>query len=214
METFSRLACPEFKPAPGQRIIKARDYLAYAEAEAIIAAAQQSAAAILADAKAAYEAEKQRGYQDGCEDGKLEAAEQIIDVLGGTVDYYASIEKRTGQLVMQMVRKVLGEFDHETLTLKIVHNALAAVRNQKQVTLRVAPDQAEAVKAKVHTLLAGFPSIHFVDVAADRRLGVGGCILETEIGVVDASVETQLKALERSLAKRLGQNETAAQAPS
>ena len=47
-------------------------------------------------------------------------------------------------------------------------------------------------------------------MVADRRLSAGGCILETEIGVVDASIEVQLKALERSLAKRLGQDEAAA----
>lgn len=207
MGAFGRVTPPEFKPSPAQRVIKARDYLVYAEADAIIAAAHQQAAAHLAEAERAYEAEKQRGYRDGRDEGKLETAEQIMDVLSGTVEFYAGIEQRTGQIVMQMVRKVLGEFDDETLTFKVVRNALAAVRNQRQVTLRVAPDQTEAVKARIDTLLSGFPGIHFADVVADRRLGAGDCILETEIGIVDASIEIQLEALERSLAKRLGQDE-------
>lgn len=210
MGAFSRVTSLEFRPSPDRRVIKAADYLAYAEAEAIIAAARQQAEAIQREAEQAYDAEKQRGYQDGHDEGKLETAEQIMDVLSATVDFYAGIEKRTGQIVMQMLRKILGEFDNETLTYTIVRNALTAVRNQKQVTLRVAPDQAEALKARTDTLLQGFPSIHFVDVVADRRLSAGGCILETEIGVVDASIEVQLKALERSLAKRLGQDEAAA----
>lgn len=210
MGAFSRVTPLEFRPSPDRRVIKAADYLAYAEAEAIIAAARQQAEAIQREAEQAYDAEKQRGYRDGHEEGKLETAEQIMDVLGATVEFYAGIEQRTGQIVMQMLRKILGQFDNETLTYQIVRNALTAVRAQKQVTLRVAPEQVEALKARMDTLLHGFPSIHFVDVVGDRRLNAGDCILETEIGVVDASIEVQLKALERSLAKRLGQDEAAA----
>ncbi|CDI03404.1 putative Yop proteins translocation protein L [Candidatus Competibacter denitrificans Run_A_D11] len=210
MGAFSRVTPLEFRPSPDRRVIKAADYLAYAEAEAIIAAARQQAEAIQREAEQAYDAEKQRGYRDGHEEGKLETAEQIMDVLGATVEFYAGIEQRTGQIVMQMLRKILGQFDNETLTYQIVRNALTAVRAQKQVTLRVAPEQVEALKARTDTLLHGFPSIHFVDVVGDRRLNAGDCILETEIGVVDASIEVQLKALERSLAKRLGQDEAAA----
>ncbi|MFZ1495285.1 MAG: HrpE/YscL family type III secretion apparatus protein [Candidatus Competibacter denitrificans] len=210
MGAFSRVTPLEFRPSPDRRVIKAADYLAYAEAEAIIAAARLQAEAIQREAEQAYDAEKQRGYRDGHEEGKLETAEQIMDVLGATVEFYAGIEQRTGQIVMQMLRKILGQFDNETLTYQIVRNALTAVRAQKQVTLRVAPEQVEALKARMDTLLHGFPSIHFVDVVGDRRLNAGDCILETEIGVVDASIEVQLKALERSLAKRLGQDEAAA----
>lgn len=210
MGAFSRVTPLEFRPSPDRRVIKAADYLAYAKAEAIIAAARLQAEAIQREAEQAYDAEKQRGYRDGHEEGKLETAEQIMDVLGATVEFYAGIEQRTGQIVMQMLRKILGQFDNETLTYQIVRNALTAVRAQKQVTLRVAPEHVEALKARMDTLLHGFPSIHFVDVVGDRRLNAGDCILETEIGVVDASIEVQLKALERSLAKRLGQDEAAA----
>lgn len=209
MGAFSRVTPLEFRPSPGQRVIKAGDYLAYAEAQAIIAAARQQAEALRLEAERDYQAEKRRGYQDGHEEGKLETAEQIMDVLGATVEFYAGIEQRTGQIVLQMVRKILGEFDDETLTYRIARHALTAVRSQKQVTLRVAPGQVEALKARLDALLNGFPGIHFADVVGDRRLGAGDCILETEIGVVDASVDVQIKALERSLAKRLGQGSTA-----
>lgn len=38
-----------------------------------------------------------------------------------------------------------------------------------------------------------------VDVTADPRMKPGDCILECELGVVDASLETQLKAIEHAL---------------
>ena len=39
----------------------------------------------------------------------------------------------------------------------------------------------------------------FLDVTADPRMKPGDCILECELGVVDASLETQLKAIEHAL---------------
>ena len=43
----------------------------------------------------------------------------------------------------------------------------------------------------------------YVEVVADARLDQGGCILETEIGIIDASVDGQLAALGLALKKPL-----------
>ena len=43
-----------------------------------------------------------------------------------------------------------------------------------------------------------------LEVVADHRLKGGGCVLETELGIVDASVELQLQALEKALKSRIG----------
>jgi type III secretion protein L len=48
-----------------------------------------------------------------------------------------------------------------------------------------------------------FPKIQFLDVQADSRLSANGCVLETEIGVVDATLETQLKAIEKALIRSM-----------
>ncbi|MBK7542647.1 MAG: hypothetical protein IPI57_12880, partial [Candidatus Competibacteraceae bacterium] len=62
---FSRVVPLEFSPCSGRRVLKARDYLAYAEAEAIAEAARRQADALRVEAGRFCEAEKQRGYQDG-----------------------------------------------------------------------------------------------------------------------------------------------------
>jgi type III secretion protein L len=49
--------------------------------------------------------------------------------------------------------------------------------------------------------MADYAGISFVDVAGDARLRAGGCILESELGIVDASIDVQLDALRRALAK-------------
>jgi type III secretion protein L len=51
--------------------------------------------------------------------------------------------------------------------------------------------------------LREYPGLGLVEVAADARLAKGSCTLESELGVIDASLETQIEAIRRSFLRRL-----------
>ena len=56
-------------------------------------------------------------------------------------------------------------------------------------------------------MLAGGPGgSSFLNVIMDPRLSPGSCILESELGVLDASLETQLKALSRAFNAKVKSN--------
>lgn len=186
---------------PEQKVIKAADYAAYVEAQEIIQRARTEADALLAHATEAYEAEKRRGYEDGLMEGQEKIAEKMIDTISEAVNYLGGLEGKVVDIVVQALGRILGEIDKNELILRVVSNALEVARTQKQVTLRVAPAQADHLREKLNELLASFPSINFIDIASDPRLKIGGCILETEMGFVDASVDVQLGAIRKSLLK-------------
>jgi len=185
----------------GKKVIKAEEYAVYAEAEDILEKARQDAEQIIAEAGQVYEEEKERGYQDGMMEGKLAHSEQMMDTVTKTVAYLGSMEEKVIDIVMQAVRKILGEMDDRELIVKVVRQALSVVRNQKQVALRVSPGQVETVKEKLNEIAGDYPVISFIDVLPDGRLQNGGCILESEVGVVDASVDVQVKAIQRAVMK-------------
>lgn len=198
MRSFVQLK-PGFDIAPGQRILKAEDYSNYLEGQDLIQAARDEAARIVAEAQDAYEAERQRGYVDGLMEGKMEAAEQMMETVAKTVNYFETVEHRIADVVQSALRKILGSFDERDLVVRMVRGTLAVARNQRQVTLRVAPHLVETVRDRVDEIMADYPVIQFIDVAPDPRAKDGGCILESEIGVVDASLEVQLKAIKNAL---------------
>ena len=186
---------------PEKKIIKANEYLSFVEAEKIIENAKKEAQEIIAGAKAEYEEEKKRGYKDGLLESKMNMSRQMMDTVARTVNYFASVEEKLVEIVTVALKKILGEMDDKKLILKVVRNALIVARNQKQVTLRVSPTQAEMVKERINSIMAEFPGISFIDVVPDARLKQGGCILESEMGIVDASVDIQIEAIRRSLIK-------------
>ena len=67
------------------------------------------------------------------------------------------------------------------------------------MTEAVAPESVAEVQGRLADIMADYSGISFVEVQADTRLRRGGCILESELGVVDASLDVQLEALSRAL---------------
>lgn len=189
---------------PSQKVVRADELRTLREAEDVIRLANEQAQQILERAQAAFEAERRRGFEEGTEEARLEQAEKMIENVGRTIDYFAQVEGRMVDLVMQAVRKIVSDFDDQARVLITVRNVLSVVRNQKQLTLRLSPHQVDTVKANVNALLAEYPGVGYLDIVPDSRLAGDACILESDIGVIEASVEGQLKALRAAFEKVLG----------
>lgn len=186
---------------PAKIILKAEDYSVYLKGQEMIALAKEQAAKIVEDAKIAYEEEKKRGFNEGMESGNQKISEIMIEAAARSVENFEEFENDVIEVVADALKKILGEFDNRDLISRVVKNALATVRNQKKVTVIVNPTDADTVREKIKELLALYPAITTIDVLTDARVRQGGCKIETEIGVVDASLDIQLEAIKKSLAK-------------
>lgn len=182
--------------------ISASEAAAVADAETIIKAAEAEAAEILAKAKLDAEAECRRGYEQGIEEGHEQIMMQKLNMLDESIRYLESIETKVGDLVIKALRKCIAEIDVKDLVTQIVRKAMqAVVRNQRQLTIKVNSSMVSVVKERIQAILADFPSVAYADVVADDHLSVDGCVVETESGIVEASIEGQLAAIEKSIRK-------------
>jgi len=187
-----------------RRVVRAADVATVRSAAEIVAAAESQAAQIREDAKAAYEEERKKGYDKGIADGKTEIAMQKLDLVDSSVAFMENVEEKMSDIVMKALKSCVTEIGDHEMVIQIVRKTMAAViRTQRQVTLKVAPELVETVRARVSELTATFPTIETFDVVEDPRLKGSSCVLETEAGVADASVESQLAAIERSLKKHI-----------
>ena len=195
---------PDFVLEADRRVVKVTDVATVRSVTEIIAAAEAEAARIREEAKVAFEAEKQRGYEKGLSDGKMEIAMQKLDQVDSSVAFMEGGEEKMAEVVMKALKTCVMEIGDHEMVVQIVRKTMAAViRTQRTVTLKVAPELVENVRARVSELRATFPTIETFDVVEDPRLKGAACILETEAGVADASVETQLAAIEKSLKKHI-----------
>jgi len=194
----------DFAVSSDSRLVKATDLGTVRSAEEIIAAAEAEAARIREEAKAAFEAEKTRGYQKGMADGKMEIAMLKLEQVDSSVAFMEGVEQKMADVVLKALKLFVVEVGDREMVLQIVRKTMnAVIRTQKHVTLKVAPEQVENVRGRIAELRAAYPTVESFDVIEDSRLQGPACILETEAGVADGSVETQLAAIQASLKKHL-----------
>lgn len=201
-------------PIPDSIVLRAADFAAISsarqivadgkvEAERIIAEARSSAESMAEEAKKAYEEERKKGFSAGFDEGKQEMANQMMALVRKNVDAFGGFEGNIVNLVMRIVKRILGEIGQEKVIQHVVHNSLQLIRNQKQATLKVHPSQVTEVRACVDEFLKANSGMQYLDVIVDQRLAPDSCVMETELGVLDSSLDVQLEAIRKALEKSI-----------
>ena len=203
MLPFIEIKSDQVLLAPDQVVLRSTDYQGYLTANQLVELARERAQAIEQGAHDVYEQQKALGWQAGVEQARIQQATLIQETLVQCNQYYRQVEQQMSEVVLQAVRKILKQYDNTELALSVTREALSLVSNQKHVILHVQPEQVVAMREQVSQVLKDFPEVGYVEVVADARLDQGGCILETEIGIIDASVDGQLAALGLALKKPL-----------
>lgn len=207
---FPEYAPPHTEQTPDPETLRA-------EAEAIRLKAIQEAERIREQARReGY----QRGYEQGYSDGEQHARQQAETALQQTLDalraelqralsavhaqyeaYLQHAESQMLELTLEVVRKVV----REELRLQpehvqaIVRETLRRVQGFGRLRIRVNPLDVETVRQRRPALLQIVDGVEGIEIVEDRRVDPGGCIIETEQGVYDARIRTQLGEIERAL---------------
>lgn len=199
MGSFAFLKDGQPAIAPGMRVLKASALADFVDAGRILDEARARAAAIIAAAEDAHRQRKEAGFEEGIRLGKESLSRYMLEVVAKSRLYLEDNEERVVILVLAALKKILGEMDGHVMAVKMVRNALNIVGKQSQVTVMVAPDKVEAVRAQIQSLIQPYPRIKSIEVLPDPGLEGSRCVLETKVGRVEASLESQVEALSQAM---------------
>lgn len=167
----------------------------------IVKDAETKANEIIEQAKQTKKQEEERGYSEGFENGKQQISNEMMNFVSKSASSFSRLEGDVVEVVKSALRKIIGKIDKTELIVSVVRNSLQKIKTQKQATLKVAPGEAQVLRDRVQDLTKDTPVLEFLDICADTHLQPGSCILETELGVIDASIPVQLTAIENALSK-------------
>jgi type III secretion protein L len=198
----------EAEPDRRTKIIKHYDYFAYQEAKQIVADGNTRRLQIIDEAKLAFAEEQKRGYREGHEEAKLEQSSNMIEIISKTVDYFARVEAQMVDLVMDAVRRIISDYDNRERVIQVVKHSLALVRSQKNISIRVHTENYEMMSATVIELKDMYKNIEQIEIISDHLVPIDACIIESDIGKVEASMSGQIEALKKSFAQVFGESKT------
>lgn len=187
---------------PGKRILKAAEAQAWQDGFAFLDAAKRRAAELQDTARGAYGDSFAQGYQHGKAEGGADAARLLAEVAAKVDRYFGSIEKDVVGLASDVIARVLGEFDAGDLVARAARQTILEMRRSRYIKVTVHPQAVEAVRDELEAVCADSTFQGTIEVIADAELPRDGCVVATDIAVVDATIEVQIAAIAEAIRDR------------
>jgi type III secretion protein L len=183
------------------RVVPSDRFEALADAVAIRGAAHAEAERILGAARAEAERLRAEATTEGRERGLAAVTELLVAARADAATTRRESHAELRALSVKIAEKLLGR----TLSLEpaavvdVAAEALTHAGEPRALKLRCHPDDLELLERGRPRLLERCRSASVLRIEADEQIGRGGCIVESELGVVDARLTVQLDAIERAL---------------
>ena len=165
----------------------------------------------------AVELGHQEGYEAGYKDGGARVREEMAEAIAqgsaqaektlrdakeATRDYVQQAEQDVVKMVMAVVEKILPQhfIDAPQVVLPLVREAIAKVKDQKELKIHVAPQDYDLVllaRNEFRGLLTYGDAT--IDLVSDQSMNSGDCLIETPNGTVDARLATQIELVRQAV---------------
>ncbi len=153
---------------------------------------KQSQSRGIANLRYVHDAAWQTGYREGL--GR--AMTELAAFHDSMAEYRRGGSSPVTEIVFAVVRKILGDIEPGTLAAQVADKAIAECTEKLDVVVvHTHPDAVATVAENLEKFSRASDGVRF-EVRADDRLAPTGCELHTAFGIIEASVDMQLDALE------------------
>ena len=152
----------------------------------------------------------QEGLQKGKEEGMSEYAEkcnEFLTTLNEAVKTRNKVIKEAESDILKLSVKIAEQIIRSEISLNhavclnIVAEAISKITDRDQVIVKVSNVDSEVIKRNRDRLAALLDGVKNFSIIEDSQVEPGGCIVETNLGYVDARIKTKLEAIEAALLK-------------
>ncbi|MBR6126443.1 hypothetical protein IKQ21_02040 [bacterium] len=151
--------------------------------------------------KSAFE----EGYRKGLEkaDGDIQQFKQnIINFIGAPKEVFEYIAPDILEISVDIAKKIIKkeiESDPQVLMNIIVDVLKSISKNEPKINIRVRPQSASFIKDSIQDITYQYGIDSKINIISDPSIEEGGCVFQTNNGIVDASIDTQLEIIKKSL---------------
>lgn len=150
--------------------------------------------------KSAFE----EGYRIGLEKSTGDLAnfrEEFKKFMSARQDVFEYIAPDILEISVNIARKIIKkelESDPQAIINTIVDVLKSISKNEPKVTIRVRPQAVQFIKDTLPSITYQYGIEAKINIIADPSIEDGGCIFQTDNGIVDASIDTQLEIIKKA----------------
>jgi type III secretion protein L len=188
---------------PSPKVLKREVYEATRDARDVVTVARERARQIIEEAERQRDAIREQARQEGIEQGLTEWNRILNQARQRSEELVKGWEDTMLRLSIRVAEKIVGEQLrlHPDTIVEIVREVLKNIRPGKHLSIQVNQAEAPQVRARIDRLKEALGSSSEIEIVASASVPPGGCVIESELGIIDARLETQLKCLEDALVR-------------
>lgn len=124
----------------------------------------------------------------------------VASVLNALEDWTEQTEHKLTSIVTEIARRVIvAELEvSRTAVFDIVRDAISEVTHSDSARIRINPFDARSLRDQKASIIAAAKSVRSLEFVEDPDIA-GGCVIETEGGIIDATIEGKLRQLDDEL---------------
>lgn len=151
--------------------------------------------------KSAFE----EGYRKGLEDAQGDMAnfrDELKSFMNSRNDVFEYIAPDILEISVDIAKKIIKkevESDPQVLINTIVDVLKTVSKNEPKINIRVKPTAVQFIKDTIPNITYQYGIDAKINIVADPAIEDGGCIFQTNNGIVDASIDTQLEIIKKAL---------------
>ncbi len=186
------------------------------QAEMILGNAQAEARMIVENARKEGESMKiqsyakgeKKGYEEGFEKGLSQVEGQKKELALKKEQLEQQYQKQLNEMEPVLVDALIDIFESafaiqfaekRDFIMHMLQSALSKIENSKEYLLRVSRDDYPVLQEQKEKIRQELPKSATVEVVEDLTLSKNQCLIETDGGLFDCSLDTQLDSLIRDL---------------
>ena len=195
---FTLWSGEEIEIAPDVQILPASEFSTALTAAALLKKVEKEALHYKKEIVTECEKIKESAFQEGFQEGLVSLNEHLFALNAELKALREEVQKKILPLALKAARKLVGEELrlHPDRIVDIVLASLKPVTQHKKITIYVNKadlDQLEAHKPKIRKI---FEQLESLSLQERDDIEPGGCIIETEVGIINAQLENQWRVLE------------------
>ncbi len=193
----------EIHPEVGKKIIPKEQIGQLIEANEIVEIAKKDTEEYTQKVHAECKILKKEAKKEGFDEGLETFNEHIIKLEKITKTLKKELEKKVLPIALKAAKKILGEELklHPDRIVEIVQQALKPVVQHHKITIYVNIQDLKTLEKEKENIKKMLQQVDILSIQERSDIQPGGCIIETEGGIINAQLENQWRAIESAFEK-------------
>lgn len=197
---FSLIHGDQIHVAPKTKIISADAISSLLEAAQVLDNIKKDAEKYRLQIAKESEEIKENAAKEGYEEGFKKWAEHLVNLEKEIEQVHDELKNLIIPVALKAAKKIVGrEIElSEDIIVDIVVANLKSVAQHKKITIYVNKKELDALERNKTRLRDLFESLESLSIRPREDIAPGGCVIETEIGIINAQLDHRWRVLEKA----------------